>query len=185
VRAARPRPDSAKPLLFSLLAHVAPAGIALVALVWAATDGGYPATSWYPGAVVLAALAAIQGLGGLLGLGRNLQTYLVVAFVAFGVFEAISIVWASDKGIALDTTNQTLVYALVLLVFAGWTGDARAKQWLAVVFVLAMATIGVSSLFESAHHVSSSMLGRRLAAPTGYPNATAALYLIPFWPAVA
>jgi len=70
-----------------------------------------------PGAVVLAALAAIQGLGGLLGLGRNLQTYLVVAFVAFGVFEAISIVWASDKGIALDTTNQTLVYALVLLVF--------------------------------------------------------------------
>jgi hypothetical protein len=186
VPGARPRPNSAKPLLhFSLLAHVAPAGIALVALIWAATDGGYPATSWYPGAVVLAALAAIQGLAGLLGLGRNLQTYLVVAFVAFGVLEAISIVWASDKGIALDTTNQTLVYALVLLVFAGWTGGARAKQWLAVVFVLAMATIGVSSLFESAHHVSSSMLGRRLAAPTGYPNATAALYLIPFWPAVA
>jgi hypothetical protein len=185
VPAVRPRPDSATPLFFSLLAYVAPAGIALVALIWAATDGGYPATSWYPGAVVLAALAAIQGLGGLLGLGRNLQTYLVVAFVAFGVFEAISIVWASDKGIALDTTNQTLVYALVLLVFAGWTGDARAKQWLAVVFVLAMATIGVISLFESAHHVSSSMLGRRLAAPTGYPNATAALYLIPFWPAVA
>jgi hypothetical protein len=185
VLAARSRPDSAKSVLFRLLVHAAPAGIALVVLIWAATDGGYPATSWYPGAVVLAALAAIQGLGGLLGLGRNVQTYMVVAFVAFGVFEAISILWAHDKGIALDTTNQTLVYALVLLVFAGWTADARTKQWLAVVFVVAMAVIGILSLFESAHHVSSAMLGRRLAAPTGYPNATAALYLIPFWPAVA
>jgi O-antigen ligase len=177
--------DSAKPSLFRLLFHVAPSGTALVALIWAATDGGYPTTSWYPGAVVLAALATIQALGGLLGLGRNVQTYLVVAFVAFGVLEALSILWASDKGVALDATNETLVYAIVLLVFAGWTGDARTKQWLALVFVLAMATIGISSLFEAAHHVSSSMLGRRLASPTGYPNATAALFLIPFWPAVA
>jgi O-antigen ligase len=185
VPAARPRADSPNSPLFRLLFHVAPAGTALVALIWAASDAGYPPTSWYPGAVVLAALATIQALAGLLGLGRNIQTYLVVAFVAFGVLEAISILWASDKGVALDTTNQTLVYAIVLLVFAGWTADARAKHWFALVFVLAMATIGIVSLFEAAHHVSSSMLGRRLAAPTGYPNATAALFLIPFWPAVA
>jgi hypothetical protein len=95
------------------------------------------------------------------------------------------VAWAGDKGNAWDAANLTFLYAFVLLLFAGFRGGAASRQMLVALFALAMAVVGVVMLYSASHDVAGSFTLERLAAPTGYPNASAALFLIPFWAAVS
>ena len=54
-------------------------------------------------------------------------------------------------------------------------------------FSTAVAVVGVVTVAHAAHaaHPASAFIDSRLADPTGYPNATAALFLLAFWPSAA
>jgi hypothetical protein len=95
------------------------------------------------------------------------------------------VTWAGAKGDAWDVANLTFVYAFVLLLFTGYRGGVRSRQILVGLFALLMAAVGVATLLSAARNVPGSFSLDRLAAPTGYPNASAALFLIPFWGAVS
>ncbi len=164
---------------------VAPVVVVALALIWSWLDGGYAPTTWYAGGLVLGGLLVAQLVGGAVGLGRSAALTACLLLAAFGVFQLLSIAWADAKGDAWDAANRTFVYAFVLLLVVGWRGTPQARQTLIVLFGLCMAVLGVANLYTAANHVASAFQAERLSAPTGYANATAALFLIPFWAVVA
>ena len=165
-----------KPDLATLLPHIAPVAAAAVPLVWAVRDGGYPSTSWYPAAVLLGGLLIAQGLGRFTETGWNIQTAAVASLVAFAAFELTSIVWANSKGAAWDSANRTFMYCLFLLIASGWRSSERAKHLLALFLIVGLATAGIWTLYSASKHPGTAFLFQRLAPPTGYANASAALF---------
>ncbi len=174
-----------KPQFATLVPHVAPAVTAAITLVWAYRDGGYPSTSWYPAGVLVGGLLVAQALGGFLHVGRDLQTAAAGSVFAFAAVELASITWAASKGSAWDSANRTFTYGLIFLMFAGWRPSERAKHVLALLVIAGLTAVGLRTLHAAGHSPGSAFLFDRLALPTGYANATAALFLIPFWPAVS
>ena len=151
-------------------------------LVWAAHDGGYDSDTWYWGALaILGVLAAsVVGLG---GARRRVPRAGVVAVGLFALYVAwsyLSITWAQSPGDALQGSNRALLYLLVftLLLILPWT--PRSALVALLTFAIGVGAIGVVLLFRLASddHVASLVIGGRLASPTGYFNATAALFTI-------
>ena len=174
-----------KAQLATLLPHVAPTATVAITLVWAFRDGGYPTTSWYPAGVLVGCLLIAQILGRSLHVGWDVQTAAVGSVFAFATVELASILWASSKGAAWDSANRTFTYGFIFLMFAGWRSSERAKHLLALLLIAGLTAIGIWTLHSAAQTPGTAFLFGRLALPTGYANASAALFLIPFWPAVA
>jgi O-antigen ligase/polysaccharide polymerase Wzy-like membrane protein len=124
-------------------------------------------------------------VGGAISLTLTPATASAAFLGLLAAFELLSVTWAGAKGIAWDVANLTFVYAIVLLLFAGFRGGARSRQMLVGLFALLMALVGVATLLSAARNVPGSFSLDRFAAPTGYANASAALFLIPFWGAVS
>ena len=108
-----PRHDSIRSWRDGLGAAPVVAVLALL-ILWAAHDGGYDEGTWYWGALILLALAAMV-TGGLFGTLRRLGTATKVALGAFSLYVAwsyASIAWASYRGDALTGSNKALLYLL-------------------------------------------------------------------------
>lgn len=149
-------------------------------IVWAAHEGGFFPDTWYWGALAMLALLVVT----VVGLGPRLDPIpraLQVALVAFGLYviwSYLSITWAQYPGAALEGSNRALLYWLVLALFAiiPWTVETALAAL--TVFVLAVGTIAVVIVVELAtgDHSASLFISGRLASPTGYYNASAALF---------
>jgi hypothetical protein len=171
-----------------LRAH-APAFVVIgLALVLAAQDGGFATTTWYPATIFLLALAAIA-----VAVEPQVRTSwtrsFTVAVVAFGLFALwsyASIAWAGVRADAWDGANRTLLYWLAFLVVGLVPWSRRAASHAVMTIVAGIGAIAVATLVLTALRADPEQLflERRLSEPTGYANATAALWLIAFWPAV-
>jgi tetratricopeptide (TPR) repeat protein len=162
-----------------------PFGLAAVAvfLWWAHEEGGYAPTAWYPGALVFLALLAGVAVSPAPPTGSGLWVTPAVAFLAaFTAWSFLSIVWAGVKGDAWDGANRTLLYLTVYAMFALLCWRARDAAVVVGLFALGTAAIGAAAF---ASEGASAFIDGRLAAPAGYANASAALFLAAFWPAVA
>ena len=164
------------------------AGVLVVALFawWAVADGGYAPGAWYPGALVL--LVAIAGCvrARMVRDAPPAVRLALAALAGLTVWSFCSIAWADARGDAWDGANRTLLYLMVFALFAvvPWT-VAEAAAGLGA---FALATAGVGA-WEVARVVvagadASVFVDGRLAAPVGYENASAALFLVAFWPAL-
>jgi O-antigen ligase len=156
---------------------------AAVLVWWAAEEGGYAPTAWYPGAFVFLVLLA----GIVLGPARRTTsapwvTRAIALLAAFTAWSFVSIAWAGVKGDAWDGANRTLLYLTAYAAFALVCWRAREAAVLLGLLALGTAAVGATAL---ALDGSSAFIGNRLAEPTGYANASAALFLAAFWPAVA
>src|SRR5947209_5838799 len=149
-------------------------------LVWAAHDGGYDADTWYWGALTLLALlvAVVGARGGRIG---RLDSALKLALVAFALYVAwsyLSILWAGYAGDALTGSNRALMYLLLfsVLVATPWT-PSRAL-WLLTAYTVGLGVIAflILKAMASGSHVDTLVTEGRLVSPTGYLNATAALF---------
>jgi hypothetical protein len=171
-------------------AGVAP-GFAAVALliVWAAHEGGFFPDTWYWGALAVLALLAVTvaGLGARIGPLPRAAALALIAFGLYVLWSYLSIAWASYPGAALEGSNRALLYWLVLALFAAvpWTAEAAVAALLA--FVLGVGTIAVVLLVRlaSGDHLASLFISGRLASPTGYYNASAALFTMAALVAIA
>ncbi len=171
----------------SIAAALAPHSAAIPAycavglmLVWAAHDGGYDADTWYWGALALLALVAAM-LGGLFGRVRALATPTKVAiggFALYVVWSFLSITWAGYKGDALSGSNRALLYLLVFALFSLSRVTVKAALGVLLVWVLGVGVIGAVLLTQIAlgHHTASIFSEGTLVSPTGYHNATPALF---------
>jgi hypothetical protein len=163
-------------------------GIFLVGVVawWSADNGGYDATTWYPGALLLLGLAVVTVFG------RNEATRMRSLWLPGGFLAALtvwsfaSIGWATVKGDAWDGANRTALYLIVFFLVARWSWDARDAAFVLTALSTVIAAIGLVTLARAARSgdPGTFLVDSRLSAPLGYPNAAVALYLLAFWPAL-
>lgn len=159
-------------------------GAAAVAVfaVWAANDAGYEPTTWYPGALFLLALAVIT-LVVYRALALSRPALAAIVFLgAFAAWSMASVTWASDKGIAWDGANRTVLYFLVYALFVSLPWRRESIPLLVCGFSLAVLGIGLVALARSGNNPTAYFNKGRFSAPAGYPNAACALYLLAFWP---
>lgn len=167
-----------------------PAGIAVgLMLVWAVQNGGFDATTWYWGGLLLlgtlAVLLAVQRSGRL-----RISRAAGIALALFGLYVAwsyLSMTWAQYPGLALQGSNRALVYflAFALMTVVPWTKRVVRSALLA--FAIGVGVIAMVLLIRLAAdaHVADLLVGGRLAAPTGYINSTAALFTMQALVAIA
>jgi hypothetical protein len=151
-------------------------------LLWAAHDGGYDADTWYWGALLV--LGTLAASAALVGPGWREQSRLSrLSLIAFGLYVAwsfASIAWAQAPGTALEGSNRALLYLCVFALMAAlpWTAEAAIAVLLCfAVGVGAIAFVIVVRL-ASTDHVDALLAAGRMNSPTGYYNATAALFMM-------
>lgn len=158
-------------------------------LVWAIHDGGYDADTWYWGALLIlglfAAVVIARGWGAL-----RLPRAAWVALAAFACYVAwsyLSISWAGSPGDALLGSNRALLYLLVLATMLAlpWTTGRALIALLAFTLGVGVLAIVLLVRLATASHVEALVIEGRLAAPTGYFNATAALFTMQALMAIA
>ncbi len=157
-------------------------------LVWSWSYGGFPATHWYPGAlgIVLVLGALVFGLRPRI---RDLAPTTQVALGALGLFTAwsfASISWADAQGVAWDGANRTLLYLAIFAIVALSTLDGPRALLVVGTWTLGILVLAVWVLIKLPDAVGpgAAVLGPGLAAPTGYANAEACLWLMAAWPAL-
>jgi O-antigen ligase/polysaccharide polymerase Wzy-like membrane protein len=154
----------------------------VVFAVWLAKDAGYAPATWYTGGVFLVALAAVAFVT--YGWAAVSRTGLaaIACLGAFAAWSVLSIFWSSDKGIAWDGANRTLLYFLVYTMFVALPWRRASIPALIGALSLAALGIGLVDLARSAGDPSSFFIIGRFAAPAGYANAACALYVFAAWP---
>jgi hypothetical protein len=155
--------------------------VALV-LVWAADNGGYDPTTWYLGALLLLGVLAQVLLWPRerpLAVTRTSALALGL-FAAYVAWSYLSISWAQSPGDALQGSNRAFLYLIVfaLLSVLPWTPHAAVLALLT--FAITIAVIAIVLLFRlaSADNLGQIVVQGRFLAPTGYYNASVALFTI-------
>ncbi len=164
------------------------AAVAVGIFTWfAAANGGYDPTTFYPGGLILLALVTI----GLVTLPAVRPPRVVIvamaALVAYAAWSYLSIGWAGQKGDAWDGANKSLLYALAFALFALWRPRARPAVALLVMYSLGVAVVGLVELLRAASALDARGFFNegRFASPAGYMNANVALWSSALWPCVA
>ena len=189
----RRAPDSATGGLLASL-RAAPATVpALFAIalfvVWATTQGGYPVTHWAPGGlIVLALLGLALGVVGLDLRAVPLPVKIAVGCLAgYTALSFASILWAAVPGDAWEGANRTLLYLLVFALFALWPQRGASAALLLGAWTVAMICLAAFVALHvnaEAARPARVFIEERLVYPTGYVNASAAQWLMAFWPAL-
>src|ERR1039458_1389130 len=150
-------------------------------LVWAVHDGGYDADTWYWGALLSLALLALV----MIGPGREsrytrLSRAAIACLALYVAWSYLSITWAQSPGDALQGSNRALLYLIIFALLARLPWTPQAAVLALLVFAVGVGAIAIVLLVRlgSADHVGPLFVAGRLAAPTGYENATAALFTI-------
>jgi O-Antigen ligase/Tetratricopeptide repeat len=162
-----------------------PFGLAGTAILlwWAADEGGYAPTEWYPGAFLFLALLAAVVVRGRRGRSLPPGAWAAMALLAaFTAWSFLSIGWAGVPGDAWDGANRTLLYLTVYAMFALLPWRASEAAVVLGLFAVGTAVVGFVALASDG---AGAFNGNRLADPIGYENASAALFLMAFWPALA
>jgi hypothetical protein len=159
-------------------------------VVWAASQAGYPLTHWAPGALIVLALLAIA----LLAVPLRLVEIPLAVKLALGCLAAytalsfLSILWAAVPGDAWEGANRTLLYLMVFALFALWRGRGGSAALLVGLWTLALIGLAfyvtVRMDTSTGKSFEALFVAERLGYPAGYPNATAAQWLMAFWPAL-
>jgi O-antigen ligase len=165
-------------------------GAIVLFVVWATSQAGYPLTHWAPGALIVLVLLAIALLAVPLRFSTIPRT-VKLALACLGAYTALSflsILWASAPGEAWEGANRTLLYLMVFALFALWRARGSTAALILGAWTLAMLALALYVVvrLDTATGKSFEALfsGERLSYPVGYPNATAAQWLMAFWPAL-
>jgi len=158
----------------------APYVLVAMMAVWAAHDGGYDADTWYWGALVILGLLAAQLVVTPAPRAVTLtcaSRWALLALTLYVAWSYASIAWAASPGDALTGSNRALLYLLIFAFFALARWTWRRALMVLVVFALAIGAVGLLVLTRMATgHAASIFSEGRLTSPTGYFNATAALF---------
>src|SRR6476469_7663097 len=150
--------------------------------VWLAKDAGYAPATWYTGGLFLVALAAVAFVTYSRATMSTPAFVALVCLGAFAVWSVLSILWSSDKGIAWDGANRTLLYFVVYALFVALLWQRGAIPVLIGGLSLAALGIGLVDLARASGNPVPYFIYGRFDAPAGYPNAACAVYIFAFWP---
>jgi tetratricopeptide (TPR) repeat protein len=165
-----------------------PLGLAVVGiwLAWAWFDGGFEPSLWGSLGAALVALLLIGGPVLRWSGGERLRLIAGVALLLFVAWNFLSLAWAQFPGEAWTGADKTAAYAagLALLAFARFRPRELVLLlgvYAAGVIVIAAVVLGRTALADDPGRWFSDS---RLVPPTGYTNASVALWMLAFWPAL-
>lgn len=165
-----------------------PLAVVALLLYLGAEGSGYDVARWTPVAIAVVALLAVRLAVDPPDWAAMPRPVLVAAVLlaAFAVWSLLSLDWARDQGIAWEGSNRTLLYLAVFAVLALWPLSTRAAGLVLVCWVGGIAVMAIVELVVLSTRADpvSLFYDARLLHPGGYYNATAALWMMAFWPAV-
>jgi tetratricopeptide (TPR) repeat protein len=151
-------------------------------------NAGFTSLTWYPSALFLIALLALVAFVLPVRLRDIPRPVLVAAglLAAFTAWSFLSILWADAQGEAWDGANRTLLYLIVFCLFALWAQREGTATVVLITWTLAMTAFAAVVLLRvgAGAPEAKAFLGGRLGDPAGYPNAAAATFFMPVWPAI-
>jgi hypothetical protein len=161
-------------------------GVAVAALFgwWAVREGGTTPGPLYAGALVLLVALVVVGRGVDWARLPRAARGALCALALFTAWSFLSIAWAGERSVAWEAADRALIYLTVFALFAMLPWTATQATGVLVAFVLATALAGTWALGDAIAGSARAVQDGRLAGPVGYENATAALMLTAFWPAV-
>ncbi|MEO8092400.1 MAG: O-antigen ligase family protein [bacterium] len=160
-----------------------------VFVAWAAVEGGFEPTAWYPGGLFLLGLLAVAVFAfhvrGRISPGRGMIAAIAL-LGAFAVWSFVSITWSDVQGDAWDGANRVLLYLITFALFALLPWRPRSAALVLGGYCVALATLAVITVADLAASSDPTLgfIAGALSDPTGYHNATAALLLAAFFPAL-
>jgi O-antigen ligase len=153
------------------------AGVLIVVplwLWWATWKGGYPPAVFLVGIGYLALAAAALWLFAPRPTLRAATAVALGTLAALSAWTLLSLVWAADRGaVEVSAARQILLLGSFALPVV-WAPTPRALA-AGVALMPLVAICGAVSALGGALAEPSSLIDGRLAGPTGYPNASAAL----------
>src|SRR5215207_2261859 len=165
--------------------------LALIALVlfvavMGAAQGGYFTSQWAPATLVLAALALIASLTGILrGAGSQWGNLALGLFAAYAGWTFASLLWAPNQGDAWVGAGQTLLYLLAFWLVLGLVSLGASRQWVLAASALGPAVVAALTWFAlTPTRIEELFQDNRLEGTVGYYNGEAAFFLVPFWVAI-
>jgi hypothetical protein len=170
-------------------ADVAPAVLVAALLVWLTiSEGGFPVTRWAPVGVVAVVLLAVRLAVAPPRWGAVPRLVLLAtgALALYTAWSALSIAWAQDKGVAWEGADRTVLYLVLFALLALWPLRPSAAGAVAGLWALAIAVFALITFIHltGASDPARLFIDDRVLGPAGYVNASAALWLMAFWPAV-
>ena len=161
-------------------------GVAVVVLFgwWAVREGGTTPGPLYAGALVLLAALVVAGRGVEWARLPRAARVALCSLALFTAWSFLSIAWAGARGDAWEAADRVLIYLTVFALFAVLPWTVTQATGVLVAFVLATTLAGTWALGDAIAGSGHAVEDGRLAGPVGYENATAALMLTAFWPAV-
>jgi len=158
-------------------------------LLLAVMSSGFEPTVWYPTALFLLVLLTLTVIvAPLRPAERSLLTTIAIAIYGlFCVWSYLSILWADAPGGAWEGANRVLLYglALTIVVLRPWTRRAATVAFGLVAGGLTAIALVILVGGVADADPSHLLQEGRLSEPAGYVNATAGLWLIGLWPALA
>src|SRR5215213_10039036 len=165
--------------------------VVLVAVVllasWMGTlDGGYFVSGWAPAALLLAALALIASLVGVLrGAGSWWGNAALGLFAAYTVWTFASLLWSANRGDAWLGAGETLLYLLAFWVAAGLVSLGATRRWVLTASAMGPAVVAALTLLSlTPPRIEELFDNSRLEGTVGYRNGEAAFLLVSFWAAI-
>src|SRR5215211_690409 len=145
--------------------------------------GGYFTGQWAPAALVLAALALIASLVGVLrGAGSPWGNVALGLFAAYTVWTFASLLWSPNRGDAWLGAGQTLLYLLTFWLAACLVSLGATRRSVLTTSVIGPAIVAALTLLSlTPPRIEELFLNDRLEGTIRYRNGEAAFLLVSFW----
>src|SRR5918994_2452428 len=191
-----PLKEALQPYLEEALEKKRPAPtLALVALVLfvavlGAAYGGFFTSQWAPAALVLAALALIASLTGILrGAGSQWGNLALGLFAAYTALTFASLLWSPNQGDAWVGAGQTLLYLLAFWLAVALVSLGASRRWVLAASALGPALVAALTWLALTTPRIEELLdfergNGRLIGTVGNYHGEAAFFLVPFWVAI-
>ncbi len=165
---------------------VAPLAVLVGLWLWLAfSSGGYVPDRWLPPSLVLGLLGLVVSLLVVFPRRPGQLSLLVLAlFACYGLWVALSAVWADSISRVWMESGRTFSYVLLFGLALVCLADPMARRMLRYLLMAATLAILVVCVWQlwSRGSIAGLFVENRLAYPVSCPNNAGALYLVGFWP---
>jgi hypothetical protein len=157
--------------------------VVLLLMLATTSQGAFAVSRWAP--LALFALALL--IGAFAARGRLAVRAGSIHVALFGIWglaawSMLSMLWAKSSDSAFSTADHYVLYAAIVTLPFALPASRRSLAAAGWAIAAGIGVLGVYTLVRLLGNGESLFLAGRLNGPVNYRNATALLFVLPFWP---